>query len=219
MKTYISRGDIRKGTGSPIGSATPSYVGEVYVTNTNVYVATGTANNNWVDISEKLNVADFVKKTELTSTQTTLQNSINTVNSNITTLKNDLNTFKAKDFIYHSNNIQEHRITQNNGTVLVINPNTDLNTIKNTGLYNGHTLVNSPKNAASYWWYVTVLKHNDLYCLQTATTLNDSSGIITYQRELLNNTWGAWERINRKITISTSNPSGGKDGDIWFKYT
>ena len=129
MKTYISRGDIRKGTGSPIGSATPSYVGEVYVTNTNVYVATGTANNNWVDISEKLNVADFVKKTELTSTQTTLQNSINTVNSNITTLKNDLNTFKAKDFVYHSNNIQEHRITQNNGTVLVINPNTDLNTI------------------------------------------------------------------------------------------
>lgn len=219
MKTYISRGDIRKGTGSPIGSATPSYVGEVYVTNTNVYVATGTTNNNWVDISEKLNVADFVKKAELTSTQTTLQNSINTVNSNITTLRNDLNTFKAKDFVYHSNNIQEHRITQNNGTVLVINPSTDLNTIKNTGFYNGHTLVNSPKNAASYWWYVMVLKHNDTYCLQIATTLNDSSGIITYQRELLNNTWSAWERINRKITISTSNPSGGKDGDIWFKYT
>ena len=26
-------------------------------------------------------------------------------------------------------------------------------------------------------------------------------------------------KLQRKFTISTSNPSGGNDGDIWFKYS
>lgn len=30
--------------------------------------------------------------------------------------------------------------------------------------------------------------------------------------------WTVWEHINPKITISTANPSGGVNGDIWFKY-
>jgi hypothetical protein len=26
-------------------------------------------------------------------------------------------------------------------------------------------------------------------------------------------------KLQRKFTISTSSPSGGSDGDIWFKYS
>jgi hypothetical protein len=26
-------------------------------------------------------------------------------------------------------------------------------------------------------------------------------------------------KLSRKFTISTSNPAGGSDGDLWFKYT
>jgi hypothetical protein len=26
-------------------------------------------------------------------------------------------------------------------------------------------------------------------------------------------------KLSRKFTISTSNPTGGSDGDLWFKYT
>jgi hypothetical protein len=36
--------------------------------------------------------------------------------------------------------------------------------------------------------------------------------------QLVNNAVTA-DKLERKFTISTSNPSGGSDGDIWFKYT
>ena len=45
-----------------------------------------------------------------------------------------------------------------------------------------------------------------------------NSSLVNYTK-LSPNYTKMTNKINRKITISTSNPSGGKDGDIWFKYT
>ncbi|EMT54221.1 hypothetical protein I532_01405 [Brevibacillus borstelensis AK1] len=32
------------------------------------------------------------------------------------------------------------------------------------------------------------------------------------------NAWGPWVRVDRGITYGTANPSGGRDGDIYFQY-
>ena len=40
-------------------------------------------------------------------------------------------------------------------------------------------------------------------------------------RSLASNTWGDWAEVNTNIKISsgTANPSGGNNGDIYFKYS
>lgn len=42
-----------------------------------------------------------------------------------------------------------------------------------------------------------------------------------YIRNYTNDTWSSWSVFNRdiKITSGTANPSGGNDGDIYFKYS
>jgi len=51
--------------------------------------------------------------------------------------------------------------------------------------------------------------------------LFDGRSNKVYIRACSSNTWGAWSLINTDINITsgTSNPSGGNDGDIYFKYS
>ena len=48
-------------------------------------------------------------------------------------------------------------------------------------------------------------------------TLQIINNAVTTDKILDNDVTAA--KLQRKFTISTSNPSGGSDGDIWFKYT
>lgn len=47
------------------------------------------------------------------------------------------------------------------------------------------------------------------------------TGKDVYVRTYSDNTWSSWSIFNRdiKITSGTANPSGGSDGDIYFKYS
>ena len=80
----------------------------------------------------------------------------------------------------------------------------------------GPSCLNLPTSA---WYFIQTWRGADnTYCAQLALgeTTDDA-----YFRILQNNSWGSWRRITtggRNITMSTSNPSGGSNGDIWFVY-
>ena len=77
--------------------------------------------------------------------------------------------------------------------VAAITAYNDWNDYGNTGFYMGHNLVNQPPNlsGAHGWKYVTVIRHNDLYCVQYAT---DFSHKANWTRAKMAGTWGAWKR-------------------------
>ncbi len=51
----------------------------------------------------------------------------------------------------------------------------------------------------------------------TSNKLNKSGGTMTGILTAQNNTSYTTKQV-RNITLSTSNPSGGQNGDIWIKY-
>lgn len=81
----------------------------------------------------------------------------------------------------------------------------------------GPSCLNLPTSA---WYFVETWRGADNnYCAQLALgeTTDDA-----YFRILQNTVWGSWRRITtgaRNITMSTSAPSGGSNGDIWFVYS
>ena len=80
----------------------------------------------------------------------------------------------------------------------------------------GPSCLNLP---TTHWYFVETWRGQDNnYCAQLALgeTTDDA-----YFRILQNTVWGSWRRITtgaRNITMSTSGPSGGSNGDIWFVY-
>jgi len=85
---------------------------------------------------------------------------------------------------------------QPSGRTLVLNQNTDLNTIKATGVYGGTNLVNAP--VSNIYFYLEVYQYHDTkYTLQRATSLAGGGTFnqATWVRRLENDAWGAWERL------------------------
>ena len=91
-------------------------------------------------------------------------------------------------------NGQNHKLCEDNGTVILLNQGYDLNNLKNTGMYNGSSLVNAPNDG---WWYIEVMQHTNLngFAYQRLTSLSDFNNIIKYERQLVGGTWGAWRPL------------------------
>lgn len=57
---------------------------------------------------------------------------------------------------------------------------------------------------------------------QRATYHGNTATYEVWERSIGSNTvgaeWGPWVRVDRGITYGTANPSGGRDGDIYFQY-
>ena len=214
----ITTSDTVQTTTSPVNSLTPSYIGQYCMYKhdniTDIYIAKGTSSADWMLLYNNLSTTSHSTQTELNS----LKSKINTGITNLRELQgaasSDITATKNKDYVYVSNNVQMHRVTQNDGAVLVIS-GTDLNSTVKTGFYNGQNLTNAPGTG---WYYIQVMSHGDTnYCLQIATSLSDTTGIYKYQRRRHAGTWSEWELTDRKITVSQNDPSGWKNGDIWFR--
>lgn len=96
---------------------------------------------------------------------------------------------------------------------------TDLNNILSNSIYNidrGTTTANLPPGSG--WLFVHTMVHanSNTYITQIAYTMNASTMSI-HMRKRDAGTWGAWQRVGSNQTISTSTPSGGSSGDIWFQ--
>jgi len=93
---------------------------------------------------------------------------------------------------------------------------TNLNDIQTAGLYYSPmnadvaTFTNCPTGMA-----LSLLVEKHAGTKQTLTEYLTSNP-NTWTRNYYNGTWGLWVRQN--ITIGTAAPTGGSDGDIYFRY-
>lgn len=111
-----------------------------------------------------------------------------------TDLKNIGDNFnKLKDKVDKG---QNHKLCEDNGTAVLLNSGFDLNTLRNTGIYNGNQFLNAPNNSGD-WWYIEVIQHTNLngYVYQKATSLADFNNIQVFHRQMVGNTWGEWRSL------------------------
>lgn len=100
----------------------------------------------------------------------------------------------AGDIYANNKPIQHHQITANNGTAINLANGTDLNTITETGFYNGSNLVHAPTGSTHSWQYIRVTKHtnNNGHVLQEAI---DFYGAVSAFRVQAASTWRDWQYV------------------------
>ena len=90
--------------------------------------------------------------------------------------------------------IQNHQLTEKNGTCLKINSG-DANNILKTGFYNVNDCANMPNNDRQ-WWYLTVISNADTYVMQQANSFfNDK----IYTRQKRGNQWSNWVALQQEV--------------------
>lgn len=124
-----------------------------------------------------------------------MDNAIQEVRNTSSTNASNISSLQTK-----VNNGQNHKITQDNGRTLLIT-GTDLNDLSVTGMFQGHTLGNSPDGTGD-WFYVESLTRDTGYRYQRLTKLNNANA-PKYERLMRNGTWEAWRTLagqNHKVT-------------------
>lgn len=96
----------------------------------------------------------------------------------------------------------------------------------NAALKNGFYMASGAANAPNAeWWMGYCINHHDGWVIQVVNSF--ASHREWKQRYRINGSWGAWSNLGngpengryiRTTTISTGNPTGGDNGDIWIKY-
>lgn len=92
--------------------------------------------------------------------------------------------------IYANNKpIQHHRLTNNDGTAILLTEGSDLNNATVPGFYNGSNLLHAPSTG---WNYIRVSRHTygDGYILQEAIDFN---GVVSAFRIKFGGTWKDWQ--------------------------
>lgn len=91
------------------------------------------------------------------------------------------------------NEIQNHRLTDSNGTCIKYTSG-DANNILKTGFYNVNNVTNMPKGDMQ-WWYLTVISNADTYVMQQANSFfNDK----IYTRQKRGNIWSNWVALQQE---------------------
>lgn len=90
--------------------------------------------------------------------------------------------------------IQNHQLTEKNGTCLKVNSG-DANNLLKTGFYNVNDCSNMPNNDRQ-WWYLTVISNADTYVMQQANSFfNDK----IYTRQKRGNQWSNWVALQQEV--------------------
>jgi len=90
--------------------------------------------------------------------------------------------------------IQNHQLTEKNGTCLKVNSG-DANNLLKTGFYNVNDCANMPNNDRQ-WWYLTVISNADTYVMQQANSFfNDK----IYTRQKRGNQWSNWVALQQEV--------------------
>ncbi len=83
----------------------------------------------------------------------------------------------------------------------------NLNGVLKSGFYMGSSMVNAP-NGSAEWFYVQVMRHNDMYTYQRATQLTQSPP-ITYERIQNASVWGEWLPVGGATYVASNNVREG----------
>lgn len=106
-------------------------------------------------------------------------------------------------FKYKNKDIQHHQLTANNGTAIMLNEGTDLDSVTESGLYNGNNLLHAPTgNGINGWKYIRVTKHtiDNGWVLQEAI---DFSGVVSaFRVRLYGGSWKDWQYYAVQNTVA-----------------
>lgn len=95
-------------------------------------------------------------------------------------------------YYYNSKPIQHYKLTNNDGTTILLSDGADLNSITEPGLYSGNNLLHAPTGDwVNSLKYIRVTKHtnNNGYVLQEVIDFN---GVISAFRIQNNGSWSDW---------------------------
>lgn len=104
-------------------------------------------------------------------------------------------------YYYNGSPIQNHQLTANDGTAILLAEGTDLNNVTECGLYNGNNPLNGPTgNLVDGWKYIRVTKHtnNNGYILQEAI---DFGGVLSAFRVQSAGIWKDWQYYAIQNTV------------------
>lgn len=89
---------------------------------------------------------------------------------------------------------QKYKITQDNGSVLQLPHNSNLNDIKTGGQYDCFNAVNVPGGVTNAWFYIEVLVHSNAptHVIQRASRLDTHNIPTLFMRTCMDNIWSAW---------------------------
>lgn len=109
-------------------------------------------------------------------------------------------------FKYKNKDIQHHKLTNNNGQIIQVARNTDMNTIVETGFYCGEELLNRPTGSgiqSHTYFRVQRFDTNAVWCLQEAIDFN---GKISAFRVKRGGNWDPWQyyAVQNKVAEFTA---------------
>ncbi|MGX6423247.1 DUF859 family phage minor structural protein [Streptococcus infantarius] len=120
-------------------------------------------------------------------------------------------------YYYNSKPIQHYRLTNNDGTAILLTEGSDLNNATVPGFYNGSNLLHAPSTG---WNYIRVSRHTygDGYLLQEAIDFN---GVVSAFRIKFGGTWRDWKYYaiqNNVANFTTVNQTKVYTGTINGPY-
>ena len=109
-------------------------------------------------------------------------------------------------FKYKNKDIQHHKLTNNNGQIIQVARNTDMNTIVETGFYCGEELLNRPTGSgiqSHTYFRVQRFDTNAVWCLQEAIDFN---GVVSAYRVKKGGSWQDWQyyAVQNKVAQFTA---------------
>lgn len=103
---------------------------------------------------------------------------------------------------YKSKDIQHHKLTNNNGQIIQVARNTDMNTIVETGFYCGEELLHRPTATGMQshtYFRVQRFDTNAVWCLQEAIDFN---GKVSAYRVRIGGNWNPWQYYAIQNTVA-----------------
>ena len=108
----------------------------------------------------------------------------------------------AWQYYYDNKPIQHQKLTNNDGTAILLTEGTDLDSVTKCGFYNGNNLLHAPTGSgANGWQYIRVSQHTNSanYILQEAIDFN---GAVSAYRVKNGGTWKPWQYYAVQNTVA-----------------
>lgn len=99
------------------------------------------------------------------------------------------------DWAYYYNNkpIQHHRLTNNDGTAILLAEGTDFNSVTTPGFYRCHNPLHAPTvGSLSGWKYLRVTKHDDQFLLQEVIDYRGGTPAFRIKDDNGDKDWKSW---------------------------
>lgn len=113
------------------------------------------------------------------------------------------------DWVYKYKNkeIQHHKLTNNDGTAILLTQGTDFNSVTTPGFYRCYNPLHAPTNGSlSGWKYLRVTKHDDQFLLQEVIDYRGGTPAFRIKDDMGDKDWKPWQyyAVQNKVAEFTA---------------